>query len=117
MTEKKKRMLIKFLNQVTITFLIVQIMNVAFDEFILMGIAKIWQGMSEANEAEQKSKSKQKLSSITNGLSVLNGRFFTNFTNMTSYTQAGIFVLGGLIIHFYLLTLLYKTWRFIFIKN
>ncbi len=110
-------MLIKFMNQVTMTFLIMQIMNVTLDEFILMGIAKIAQAMSEAEEAEKKSKSKQKLSSISNGLSVLNGRFFTNFSNMTSYTQAGLFILSGLIIHLYLLTLLFKTWRFIFNKN
>ena len=105
-------MLIKFLTQVTLTCLIVQIVNVTFDEFILTGVAKIVQSLAEADDAEQKSKSKEKFS-VATGLSLINGRFFTNFTNMTSYTQAIVNILIGGLIIVYMQTLLFQTWRFL----
>ena len=102
----------KFLVQVTLTYFLIQILNCVLDEFILMGLSKIFQSFDN-----DKTESKQKSTLINKGLSVLNGRFLANFSNITNLTQAIVFILIGCVIIVYILAVLTNTWRFIFNKN
>jgi hypothetical protein len=102
----------KFLVQVTLTYFLIQILNCVLDEFILMGLSKIFQSFHNDN-----TDTKQKSTLINKGLSVLNGRFLANFSNITNLTQAIVYILIGCVIIVYILTVLTNTWRFIFNKN
>lgn len=107
-------MYFKFLSQTSLTFLLMQCLNFALDEFIFFGISKVTRSKNEQADSEQDEK---KSSFLKKGLKVLNGRLISNFSNVTNYAHASAYVLGGLALVIYVLAVFFQTWRFIYRKN
>lgn len=105
---------------VLITFLIAQIINCIADQFVLLGICRLIQTLSNQFETEKHKQTedgeKYKNSIIRKKIrDFVNAgylRIFPSFSNLASYSLALFNIFIGILMIIYFLALLMKAWRF-----
>ena len=112
-------MIVKLIFQLTLSFIIIQILNCTFDELILNGIAQLYK-KSSSNKLEESNEAKANLkhNKLKEFISTkLNSKILPNFDSISLYATGLLQICIGALITVYLVCVLFNTWRLVYQTN